>query len=153
MGSLTNSLLKKNFKPYFCGWSSIASRLQCHYVEVVYFLPLSSQKFRPQKDERLNRPWSHPVGLNMGPLDWESSVVTTRALLHHSSLEPFWPLGLWHNNDPLLPKNHPTGKLPCWVPTLCFSNCKYNKTSLWEHAANVSLWFHRNAMFITNLSI
>ena len=28
--------------------------------------------YRPQKDERLSRPWSHPVVLNMGPLDWES---------------------------------------------------------------------------------
>ena len=30
--------------------------------------------YRPQKDERLSRPWSHPVVLNMGLLDWESST-------------------------------------------------------------------------------
>ena len=29
----------------FYGWGSTASRLQSHYEEAVYFLPLSSQKF------------------------------------------------------------------------------------------------------------
>ena len=33
------------------------------------------------KDERLSRPWSHPMVLNMGPLNWESSTLTTRPLL------------------------------------------------------------------------
>ena len=37
--------------------------------------------YQPQKDERLSRPWSHPVALNMGPLDWKSSTLTTRPLL------------------------------------------------------------------------
>ena len=37
---------------------------------------------RPQKDERLSRPWSHPVVLSPEPLDWESSALTTRLLLH-----------------------------------------------------------------------
>ena len=36
----------------------------------------------PWKDERLSQPWSHPVVLNTGPLDWESSALTTRPLLH-----------------------------------------------------------------------
>ena len=45
-----------------------------HFEEAVYFLPLSSQIFwyslyRPRKDERLSRPWSHPVVLITGPLD------------------------------------------------------------------------------------
>ena len=26
--------------------------------------------YRPRKDERLSQPWSHPVVLNTGPLDW-----------------------------------------------------------------------------------
>ena len=56
-----------------------------HFEEAVYFLPLSSQIFwyslyRPRKDERLSRPWSHPVVLNTEPLDWESSALTTRLL-------------------------------------------------------------------------
>ena len=33
---------------------------------------------RPQKDERLSWPRSHPVVLNPGPLDWESSALTAR---------------------------------------------------------------------------
>ena len=37
--------------------------------------------YRPWKDERLSRPWSHPVVLNTGSLDWESSTLTTRPLL------------------------------------------------------------------------
>ena len=37
--------------------------------------------YRPRKDERLSRPWSHPVVLNTALLDWESSALTTRPLL------------------------------------------------------------------------
>ena len=44
--------------------------------------------FRPRKDERLIRPWSHPVVSSMGPLDWQSSALTTRPLL----LFFFWPM-------------------------------------------------------------
>ena len=36
---------------------------------------------RPRKDARLSRPWSHLVVLQ-GSLVWESSVLTTRPLLH-----------------------------------------------------------------------
>ena len=32
----------------------------------------------PLKNERLGWPWSHPVVLNSGPLDWESSALSTR---------------------------------------------------------------------------
>ena len=38
--------------------------------------------YRPRKDERLSRPWSDPVVLSTEPLDWESSALTTRPLLH-----------------------------------------------------------------------
>ena len=34
------------------------------------------------EDERLSQFWGHPVVLNLGPLDWESSALTTRPLLH-----------------------------------------------------------------------
>ena len=37
---------------------------------------------RTRKDERLCRPCSHPVVLNRGPLDWESSTLNTRSWLH-----------------------------------------------------------------------
>ena len=38
--------------------------------------------YQPRKDEKLSRPWSHPVVLSMGLLAWESSILTTRPLLH-----------------------------------------------------------------------
>ena len=69
------------------GWGSTISGLLSHYEEAIYFSPLSSPKIswfsfdRPKKDERLSRPWSHPVGLNTGLLDWESYTLTTRPLL------------------------------------------------------------------------
>ena len=60
------------------GWGSTASRLE----------PLRGARnswcsfYRPQKDERLSLPSSHPVGLNTGPLDWEPSILTTRPMLY-----------------------------------------------------------------------
>ena len=71
----------------FYEWGSTASRLQSHFEEAVYFLPLSSRNSlysfdSPRRHERLSRPWSHPVVLNMHPLDWESSALNTRPLLH-----------------------------------------------------------------------
>ena len=32
----------------------------------------------PRKMKGLSQPWSQPVVLNTGPLDWESSTLTTR---------------------------------------------------------------------------
>ena len=40
--------------------------------------------YQPRKDERLSRPRSHPVDLNTGPLDWESSALTTSPLCYTS---------------------------------------------------------------------
>ena len=37
---------------------------------------------QPRKNERLSQTLNHPVVLNLGPLDWESSAPTTRPLLH-----------------------------------------------------------------------
>ena len=53
--------------------------------------------YRPRKDERLSRPLSHPVVLNTGPLDWESSALTTRplkALLYFLSFFVLWKISL-----------------------------------------------------------
>ena len=70
----------------FYGWGSTASRLQPLRGGSLLFTILSTSEgysfYRPQKDERLSRPWSHPVVLNTGPLDWESSALTTGPLLH-----------------------------------------------------------------------
>ena len=67
----------------FYGWGGSTASGLVHFEEAVYFLPLSSQIFlvlsyRPRKDKRLSRPWSHLVVLNMGPLDWKFSTLTTR---------------------------------------------------------------------------
>ena len=59
-----------------------------HFEEAVYFLEIQNSVprnswysfYQPRNDERLSRPWSHPVVLNTGPLDWESSALTTRPL-------------------------------------------------------------------------
>ena len=40
--------------------------------------------YQPQKDERLGQHWSHPVVLNMRPLDWESNALTTGPLFHYA---------------------------------------------------------------------
>ena len=47
---------------------------------------------RSRKGERLRRPWSHPVILIMGPLNWESSTLTTSPLLKGVAR-----VNLWHN--------------------------------------------------------
>ena len=72
---------------------------QCSFVEIYlnaislfyrYYFGIYSfewySTYRPQKDERLSQPWSHPVVLNTGPLDWKSSTLTTRPLLHHFTI-------------------------------------------------------------------
>ena len=61
--------------------------------------------YRPRKDEGLSRPWSHPVVLNTAPLDWESSVLTTRSLLHFVLTALFVltlasDMAVLHRNDP-----------------------------------------------------
>ena len=40
--------------------------------------PRGSGTNRPQRDEGQNQPWSHPIVLNLRPLDLESSALTTR---------------------------------------------------------------------------
>ena len=62
------------------------SRLQSHYEETNTFYHSVPRSFRysterPRKDERLSWPSSHPVVLNWGPLDWESSILTISSLL------------------------------------------------------------------------
>ena len=56
-----------------------------HFEEAVYFLPLSSQKF-PVFILSTSEGWKaesilEPVVLSTGPLDWESSALTTRPWL------------------------------------------------------------------------
>ena len=65
-----------------------------HFEEVVYFLPLSSQKFLAlillNSEGWKGWPWIHPVVLNMGPLDWESKALTTRPANYSKNLYEKW---------------------------------------------------------------
>ena len=78
--------LRNNFMAPFYGWGSTASMLEPLWggslLFTTKFPEIPGTHYQPQKDERLSWPWSHPVVLNTGPLDWESSTLTTRPLLH-----------------------------------------------------------------------
>ena len=59
----------------FYGWGSTASRPEPLRGGSLLF----TTKF---PEIPLSRPWSHPLVLNMGLLEWESSTLATRPLLH-----------------------------------------------------------------------
>ena len=111
--------MKKNFIAPFYGWGSTVSRLQSHYKEAVYFLPVSSQTllvliWSTSEGYRLSRPWSHPMVLNTGLLDWESSALTTRKLRLISKIMAS-QTGQWNITIHILPnisrsKGHQTMK-------------------------------------------
>ena len=67
------------------GWS--------HFEEAVYFLPLSSQKFlvlilSTSEEWKAESTLEPPTGFEHGgSLDWESSALTTRPLLHANSMK------------------------------------------------------------------
>ena len=71
----------------FYGWGSTASRLEpLRGGSLLFTTKFPDSFYRPRKDERQSRPWRHPVVLNTGPLDWESSVLTIRPLLYNFML-------------------------------------------------------------------
>ena len=63
-----------------CLKASATSRRQFSFYHIVPRYSWYSF-YQPQKEERLSRPWSHPVVLNTGPLDWKFSALTTWTLL------------------------------------------------------------------------
>ena len=64
----------------FYGWGSTTSRLEQETVYILFTTGTPVNLWR--MDEKLSQTWSHPVVLNMEPLDWESSALITRPLLH-----------------------------------------------------------------------
>ena len=85
---------KKNFTAPFHGWGSTASRLEPlrgGSLSFQKFLVLILSTSEGWKAESTLEP---PSGFwNTGPLDWESSALTTRPLLHEViliSIELFW---------------------------------------------------------------
>ena len=81
--------------------------------------------YRPRNDERLSQPWSQPVVLNTGPLDWESIALTNRSLLQkirrYRKSANIW-LNLTHNNNPSPPTNL------CWKNRHRFHSSRPNQT-------------------------
>ena len=74
---------KKNFIAPFYGWGLTASRLELLHGGSLLFttkFPDITRTYFTRKDDRLSWPWSQPVVLNTGPLDWESRAFTTRPL-------------------------------------------------------------------------
>ena len=76
------SQAKKNpFLVPFYGWGSTASRREPLRGGSLFFttkfpeIPGIYSFYWPWKDKRLSRRWSHPVVLNTGPLNWESSAL------------------------------------------------------------------------------
>ena len=69
---------KKNVMSPFYRWGSTASRLQPLPGGSLHF----TTKFPEIPGTRLSQPWSHPVVLNMRPLDWASNTLTTKPFLH-----------------------------------------------------------------------
>ena len=61
----------------FYGWGSTAPRLEPLRGGSLHLTTKSPEI----EDERLSRPWCHPVVWNTGALDWKSSALTTRPLL------------------------------------------------------------------------
>ena len=69
----------------FYGWDSTATRLEPlrggSLLLTTKFPEFPGTRFIDLR--RMSRSWSHPVVLNTGPPDWESSVLTNRPLINH----------------------------------------------------------------------
>ena len=78
--------LKNLYGPFlWMGFNCLKARATSRRQFTIYhWAPRNSWYllYRPRKDERLSRPWSHPVVLNTGPLDWESSALTTQQITY-----------------------------------------------------------------------
>ena len=97
--NLSDTFAFKNFMAPFYRWDSTASRLESLQGGSLLFTTKFPEIpgilfYRPRKDEKLSRPWSNSVVLNTGPLDWESSTLATRPLLHDLN-NIFWMLTQW----------------------------------------------------------
>ena len=99
LGKMFNCFfLKKNFMAPFLwmGFNYLKATATSRKFTFYHSVPRNTWHsfFRPRKDERLSRPWSHPVVSSTGPLDWQSSALTTRPLLlfFKSFFFSFWPM-------------------------------------------------------------
>ena len=77
----------KTFMNYFFGQGSMCQGYRAtairHFTFDHWVSRSSWHSFdRARKDERLSRPWRHLLVMNPSPLDWESSALITRPVLH-----------------------------------------------------------------------
>ena len=66
---------KKNYGPFLCLKARATARRRFTFYHLVSRNSWYSS-YPPRKDERLSGAWSHPMVLNTGPLDQESSALT-----------------------------------------------------------------------------
>ena len=77
---LTEILKKAKNKlndPFWIGFNCLKARITSRRQFTFYQYILRNSWFsfyQPGKDERLSQPWSHPVVLNMGLLDWNADI-------------------------------------------------------------------------------
>ena len=143
---------KKNFMASFYGWGSTASRLEPLHGRSLLFttkfpeIPVIHFIYWPQKDGRLVKTWSHLVVLNTGPLDWESSSLTTRPLFHQGVIHKGYPHKFGNFWDPPPPVqacphlvDHPP--LPLSRPVhIWLTTPLYVRTQGWHYLKHCDLW-------------
>ena len=118
----TRKLEKKLYGPFLCimygiqlseGYRAITRR----QFTFCYSVPRSSWHSvdLSWKDERLSWPWSHPVVLSPGPLDLESTALTTRSLLHkpERNLREIIDRNSWNNVKTTTKENMSRKCHPC----------------------------------------
>ena len=75
---------KKLYGPFsWMGFNSLKATKPLRWGSFTFYHEVPTDSWysfdQPRKDEKLSgRPCSHPAVLNMGPLDWESTALTTR---------------------------------------------------------------------------
>ena len=96
--------------------------------------------YQPRKDERLSRPWGHPVVLNKGPLDWESSALTTRPLLRKN----IWFMHIINMHFKTLRKTVIVPVIlllfPCCVTYI--STFPSSSKSIWLENFTLNIWYN-----------
>ena len=99
--------------------------------------------YRPRMDETLSRPWSHPVVLNTGTLDWESSVLTTRPPIKTDSLKIKIHIIVNYRNDKLrIRYNLDSHCNILFHLFLSFFSCRADLSSLAWKARNLKKQLH-----------
>ena len=81
---------KKLYGPFL--WMGFNYKARITSRKQFIFLPLSSQKFLTSEGWKAESTLEPPSGLNLRPLDWESSALTTRPRMFWiaSSFSSFW---------------------------------------------------------------